>query len=189
MSACDRLVALLRAAGRAVLVGGPTEGAGGSQQETTGVPARWTDRAGMLSVSIPNAAFGVPRTAGAIVPAVSGPAAAGAAAVPAPGHAAAPAARAGEVPFETFFDRFAIENRPVEPDVRYEPGVEDVTAAGRAGSSRWTRSCSACPGIRRSRRAATDGADDAEAPPALVQLAPPTVPSPVKRSAWARFPS
>ncbi len=105
MSACDRLAALLRASGRAVLVGGPTEGAGGSQQETPGLPARWTDSRRLLSVSIPNAAFGVPR---------------------APSDDPA-----REVPFEKFFEGYGIENRPVEPDVRYEPQLEDVTANGR----------------------------------------------------------
>ncbi len=105
MSACDRLAALLRASGRAVLVGGPTEGAGGSQQETPGLPARWTDSKRLLSVSIPNAAFGVQR--------------------------ASAGAAAAEIPFETFFDAYGIENRPVEPDVHYESRLEDVTANGR----------------------------------------------------------
>jgi hypothetical protein len=109
MSACDRLAGLLHASGRAVLVGGPTEGAGGSQQETPGVSARWTDSQRLLSVSIPNAAFGVPRTA---------------------------AAAAGEVPFEKFFEAYGVENRPVEPDVRYEPGLEDVTESGRGWRER-----------------------------------------------------
>jgi hypothetical protein len=126
MSACDRLAALLHASGRAVLVGGPTEGAGGSQQETAGVPARWTDGARQLTVSIPNAAFGVPRSAGApVLPALAAPAGA-----PLPRGRTA-GMRAGELPFETFFDLFLIENRPVEPDVRYDARVEDVTAAGR----------------------------------------------------------
>lgn len=105
MSACDRLAALLRASGRAVLIGGPTEGAGGSQQETPGLPAKWTDSQRFLSVSIPNAAFGVPR--------------------------AAARAASGDIPFEAFFEEYGIENRPVEPDVRYEPRLEDVTASGR----------------------------------------------------------
>ncbi len=66
--------------------------------------ARWTDSTQLLSVSIPNAAFGVPRIA---------------------------AAATGEVPFETFFEAYGIENRPVQPGVRYEPRLEDVTEGGR----------------------------------------------------------
>jgi hypothetical protein len=131
MSACDRLVALLRASGRATLVGGPTEGAGGSQQESPGVGAKWTDSERLLSVSIPNAAFGVRRSAaGAVVVAVgsSAPAAADA---PRAELGAPAAPRAREVSFETFFDAYAIENRPVEPDVRYETQLEDVTQRGR----------------------------------------------------------
>jgi Peptidase family S41 len=124
MSACDRLVALLRVSGRAVIVGGPTEGAGGSQQETAAISARWTDTGRLLTVSIPNAAFGVPRSpAGAVVPIATG-------ALAAPSIADAPR-RGGEVTFEAFFDAYAIENRPVEPDVRYEPRLEDVTGSGR----------------------------------------------------------
>jgi hypothetical protein len=126
MSACDRLAALLRASGRAVLLGAPTEGAGGSQQETAGVAARWTDSGRVLSVSIPNASFGVPRAA------VAGPVVAVASAPGAPPSLPAPAApRAGEIPFEAFFDGYLIENRPVEPDVRYDAGVDDVTSGGR----------------------------------------------------------
>jgi hypothetical protein len=121
MSACDRLAALLRASGRAILLGAPTEGAGGSQQETRGVAAKWIDSGRLLSVSIPNAAFGVERSAPTPVLPVGG------AAAPAP----VGPARAGEVPFETFFDAYGIENRPIEPDVRYETRVEDVTGAGR----------------------------------------------------------
>jgi hypothetical protein len=120
MSACDRLAALLRVSGRAVLVGAPTEGAGGSQQETAGVGARWTDSGRHLSVSIPNASFGVPRAA-------AGPVVAVASAGAAPG----PAPRAGEISFEDFFDGYLIENRPVEPDVRYEAQLDDVTSGGR----------------------------------------------------------
>lgn len=116
MSACDRLAALLKASGRAVLVGGPTEGAGGSQQESPGVPARWTDSGRLLSVAIPNASFGVRRaTAGVVVTAGERPAALGGVELPAP----------------EFFDSFGIENRPVEPDVRYETGLEDVTGGGK----------------------------------------------------------
>jgi hypothetical protein len=125
MSACDRLVALLRVSGRAVIVGGPTEGAGGSQQETSSVAARWTDTGRLVSVSIPNAAFGVPRSpAAAVVPVGSG-------AAPAPPSAADARRRGAEVPSEAFFEGFAIENRPVEPDVRYEPRLEDLTRSGR----------------------------------------------------------
>jgi hypothetical protein len=117
MSACDRLAALLAASGRAVLVGSPTEGAGGSQQEVPGIPARWTDPSRVLSVAIPNAAFGVPRRA------ASGPV------MKATGGAAAPAS--GQVPAEDFFRSFGIENRPIEPDVRFEPRPEDVSGSGR----------------------------------------------------------
>jgi hypothetical protein len=59
MSACDRLAGMLRSSRRAVLVGGPTEGAGGSQQEARNLGARWSDPDGLLSLSIPNAAMGV----------------------------------------------------------------------------------------------------------------------------------
>ncbi len=114
MSACDRLAALLKSSGRAVLVGSPTEGAGGSQQETSGVPARWTDSSRLLSVAIPNAAFGVRRAAAGVVSPAS----------PSP-------ATAAEIPPPIFFESFGIENRPVEPDVRYESTLEDVTGAGR----------------------------------------------------------
>jgi hypothetical protein len=102
MSACDRLAGLLRASGRAVLVGGPTEGAGGSQQETKGQSARWSDAAGLLTVSIPNAAMGVQP--------------AGLAPRPAPDAAA-------------FFSELAFENRPVVPHVAYETSVEDLVSA------------------------------------------------------------
>jgi len=120
MSACDRLAALLRASGRAILVGGPTEGAGGSQQETPALPARWTDSAKLLTVAIPNATFGVPRApAGPVVPASEL-----AAAPP------RPPAGGVEIPDRLFFERYGIENRPVEPDVRYEPTLEDVTGNG-----------------------------------------------------------
>lgn len=105
MSACDRAAAMLRATGRAVLVGEPTEGAGGSQQEVPGaIGTRWRDEAGLVSLAIPNAAMGVPRSA--------------------PG--AAP-----EVDAEAFFRGLALENHPVEPDVPYAPGLEDVTEHGR----------------------------------------------------------
>jgi hypothetical protein len=127
MSACDRLAALLRASGRAVLVGAPTEGAGGSQQETAAVAARWTDSRRVLWVSIPNASFGVPRAAAGPVVAVASSAAPGGLA---PAAAEGPV-RAGEIPFEAFFDGYLIENRPVEPDVRYDARVDDVTSGGR----------------------------------------------------------
>jgi hypothetical protein len=116
MSACDRLAALLAASGRAVLVGSPTEGAGGSQQETDGLPARWTDGSRVLSVAIPNAAFGVPRAAaGPVVKAGDG----------------ATRAAADQVPTEDFFRSYGIENHPVEPSVRFEPRAEDVSGSGR----------------------------------------------------------
>jgi hypothetical protein len=116
MSACDRLAALLKASGRAVLLGSPTEGAGGSQQETPGLPARWTDSAHLLSVAIPNAAFGVRRVAaGVVVTAGDG--------APPPGGL--------ELPAPDFFDSFGIENHPVVPDVRYETSLDDVTGAGK----------------------------------------------------------
>lgn len=99
MSACDRLAGLLKASGRAVLVGGPTEGAGGSQQEAKNLGARWTDSQGLLSLSIPNAAMGVLPGAGA--PVDSAP--------------------------ETFFARLALENRPVLPDVAYGGTLRDLT--------------------------------------------------------------
>jgi hypothetical protein len=118
MSACDRLAALLEASGRAVLLGSPTEGAGGSQQETASLPARWTDSARLLSVSIPNAAFGVRRTSGGVVQSAGERPA-----VPPPGGA--------EVPAPVFFESFGIENHPVLPGVRYETTLEDVTEAGR----------------------------------------------------------
>jgi hypothetical protein len=119
MSACDRLAALLAASGRAVLVGSPTEGAGGSQQETDGLPARWTDGSRVLSVAIPNAAFGVPRAAAGPVVTAGGGAT----------RAAAPAE--DQVPPEDFFRSYGIENHPVEPGVRFEPRAEDVSGSGR----------------------------------------------------------
>jgi hypothetical protein len=107
MSACDRFAALLRASKRGVLVGAPTEGAGGSQQETRELPVRWTDPNGVLSVSIPNAAMGVQ------------------AARPAPGE------RHGDLPFGRFFSELAFENRPVPPDVSYATTVDDLTHSNR----------------------------------------------------------
>jgi hypothetical protein len=99
MSVCERLAGLVREGGNALLVGGPTEGAGGSQQETRDLPARWTDGGGRLSVSIPNAAMGVLRGKG--------------------GDDAASA--------ERFFGALALENRPIEPDVRYATSLADLT--------------------------------------------------------------
>jgi hypothetical protein len=104
MSACDRLAAMLRGAGRAVLVGGPTEGAGASQQETRDQSARWTDRGGRLSVSIPNAAMGVQRSATPRGPTESA---------------------------ELFFGELAFENRPVPPSVPYATSRLDLTAHNR----------------------------------------------------------
>ncbi len=103
MSACDRLAALLRNSGRAVLVGGPTEGAGGSQQEARNLAARWSDAEGLISLSIPNAAMGVQRR------------------LPAPGER-----RDGDSA-DAFFQELAFENRPVPPDVSYATRLEDIT--------------------------------------------------------------
>jgi hypothetical protein len=98
MSACERLAAMLREGG-AVLVGGPTEGAGGSQQEAKGLPARWVDSSGRFALSIPTAAMGVVR-GGAAADRTTG------------------AAR--------FFSDLALENRPVQPDVPYDTALEDL---------------------------------------------------------------
>jgi hypothetical protein len=106
MSACDRLAGLLRRSGRAVLVGAPTEGAGGSQQEARNLAARWSDAEGLLTLSIPNAAMGIQL------------------AVPAAG-------RPQESPPEEFFRSLALENRPVEPDVPYAPGLHDLKEQNR----------------------------------------------------------
>jgi hypothetical protein len=104
MSACDRLAAMLRAGGRATLVGSPTEGAGASQQEAKDQSARWTDERGLLSASIPNAAMGVQRSV-------------------------APASRTESA--ERFFEILAFENRPVMPDVSYATAAEDITGHNR----------------------------------------------------------
>jgi hypothetical protein len=104
MSACDRLAAILKGSGHAVLVGGPTEGAGASQQEARGASARWTDAAGLLAVAIPNAAMGVQP---------------------------APSGGARDATADEFFEGLAFENRPVEPDVRYATTVEDLEGANR----------------------------------------------------------
>ncbi|MFT3914218.1 MAG: S41 family peptidase [Anaeromyxobacteraceae bacterium] len=100
MSACDRLLATLKAAGRATIVGGPTEGAGGSQQEAGDLSARWTDPSSRLTLSIPNAAMGV-----------------------------APAGAGRTEGADRFFRTSALENRPVEPDVPYATGEEDLARA------------------------------------------------------------
>jgi hypothetical protein len=102
-SACERLAGMLQANGRATLLGGPTEGAGGSQQEARNLSARWTDPEGLLSLSIPNAAMGVQR-----------------------GGAAEPRRDVGA---EQFFETLAFENRPVLPDRPYAPTLEDLTAS------------------------------------------------------------
>jgi hypothetical protein len=107
MSACDRLAGMLKAGGRATLVGGPTEGAGGSQQEARNLSARWSDPDGLLSLSIPNAAMGVQR------------------ALPRPEE------RRGPAQTEEFFRTLALENRPVTPDVPYATRLEDVTGQNR----------------------------------------------------------
>lgn len=103
-SACERLAGMLQANGRATLVGGPTEGAGGSQQEARNLSARWTDPAGLLSLSIPNAAMGIQR-------------------------ASTDAPR--DVDAARFFETLAFENRPVLPDRAYAPTLEDLTHENR----------------------------------------------------------
>jgi C-terminal processing protease CtpA/Prc len=100
MSACERLAAQLQGAG-ALLVGGATEGAGGSQQEAKGLPARWVDASGRLALSVPTAAMGVVRG-------------------DATGRTVAPA---------RFFSELALESRPVAPDVPYATTVEDLARA------------------------------------------------------------
>jgi hypothetical protein len=108
MSACDRAAAMLRGAGRAVLVGEPTEGAGASQQEVPGaVGTRFTDAGGRVALAIPNAAMGVPPTATDAAP---GP--------------------------DEFFATAALENRPVRPDVPYAPSLEDLTDHNRGWLAR-----------------------------------------------------
>jgi len=107
MSACDRLAGMLKAGGRATLVGGPTEGAGGSQQEARNLSARWSDPDGLLTLSIPNAAMGVQR------------------ALPRPDE------RRGPAQTDEFFRTLALENRPVTPDVPYATRLEDVTGQNR----------------------------------------------------------
>ena len=104
MSACDRLAAVLKRGRRAVLVGGPTEGAGASQQESKDQTARWLNPDGLVGVSIPNAAMGV-QTAAAF------------------GVTQATA--------EQFFDKLAFENRPVEPDEFHATTREDVVDRNR----------------------------------------------------------
>lgn len=99
MSACDRLAAILKHGHRALLVGGPTEGAGASQQESKDQSARWVDSSGRLGVSIPNAAMGVQLAAATGVTQASA---------------------------EQFFAQLAFENRPVEPDEPYATTREDL---------------------------------------------------------------
>jgi C-terminal processing protease CtpA/Prc len=101
MSACDRLAAILKHSGRARLVGGPTEGAGASQQETKDQSARWADPGGWIGLSIPNAAMGVQTEA------VVG---------------------AKQAPTDRFFELYAFENRPVRPDEPYETTREDIVS-------------------------------------------------------------
>jgi hypothetical protein len=111
MSACDRLAAMLRGSGRAVLVGGPTEGAGGSQQEARNLPVRWSDPEGLLALSIPNAAMGVQRA----LPVTQG--------------------GRGERSADEFFRTLAFENRPVQPDVPYTTSLDDIANFNRG----WAR--------------------------------------------------
>jgi peptidase S41-like protein len=100
MSACDRFAALLKSSGRATLIGEPTEGAGGSQQEARNLAVRWTDPEGLLALAIPNAAMGVQR------------------ALPVTG---------GDRPADEFFQLLTFENRPVLPDVPYAAKLDDLT--------------------------------------------------------------
>jgi hypothetical protein len=111
MSACDRLAAMLRSSGRAVLIGGPTEGAGGSQQEARNLAVRWSDPEGLVTLSIPNAAMGVQRAMQA-------------------GNGGR-----GERTSEEFFQALAFENRPVQPDIPYATRMEDITGHNRG----WAR--------------------------------------------------
>ena len=104
MSACDRLAGMLQRGHRAVLVGGATEGAGASQQESKDQSARWVDAGGMVGVSIPNAAMGVQRTAVVGVTQASA---------------------------EQFFEQLAFENRPVEPDEPYATTRQDLLTHNR----------------------------------------------------------
>ncbi|HEX9291680.1 MAG TPA: S41 family peptidase [Anaeromyxobacteraceae bacterium] len=107
MSACDRLAGLLRSSRRALLVGSPTEGAGGSQQEARNLAVRWSDPEGILSLSIPNAAMGVQR----VLP-VAGE------------HRPDPSS-------DEFFNGLTFENRPVLPDVAYATRLDDITGHNR----------------------------------------------------------
>jgi hypothetical protein len=122
MSACDRLADILKHAHRAVLVGGPTEGAGASQQETKDQSARWADKDGWLGVSIPNAAMGVQ------VAAVAG---------------------ARQASADVFFERYAFENRPVEPDQAYATTLDDLLHQNRG----WLQAARAA--LQRAERPAT----------------------------------
>jgi hypothetical protein len=111
MSACDRLAAMLQRGHRAVLVGGPTEGAGASQQESKDQTARWLDASGTVGVSIPNAAMGVQVAA---------------------------ATGATRATVDQFFEQLAFENRPVEPDRNYGTTRQDLLD-GNAGWLRAAR--------------------------------------------------
>ncbi len=122
MSACDRLAALLRSSGRALLVGGPTEGASGSQQEARNLSAHWSDPEGLLTVSIPNAAMGVQ-------------------------HALPAARRDGDLPADEFFQALTFENRPVLPDVPYSTRLEDVTDHNRGWMRQVDAAVFGAPGV------------------------------------------
>lgn len=100
MSACDRIAALLKSSGRATLIGEPTEGAGGSQQEARNLAVRWTDPEGLLALAIPNAAMGV-QHALPVTP--------------------------GDRPADEFFQGLTFENRPVRPDVPYATRLDDLS--------------------------------------------------------------
>ena len=116
MSACDRLAGMLQRGHRAVLVGGATEGAGASQQESKDQSARWVDAGGMVGVSIPNAAMGVQRTAVVGVTQASA---------------------------EQFFEQLAFENRPVEPDEFTPPPARTCSTTTAGGSRPRGQRCSA----------------------------------------------
>jgi hypothetical protein len=104
MSACDRLAAILKHGHRAVLVGGATEGAGASQQESKDQSARWVDAGNLVGVSIPNAAMGVQTAA---------------------------AKGVTQATAEQFFEQLAFENRPIQPDQAYATTREDLLSRNR----------------------------------------------------------
>ncbi len=136
MSACDRLAALLQRSGRATLVGSPTEGAGGSQQETHSLPVRWTDPQGLVSLSLPNAAMGVQSAlpsasaarAGVVLASLGE--GAGAAHVRSDSDDS-PTILQGEAPASEFFQSLTFENRPIAPDVAYATRADDLTHENR----------------------------------------------------------